>query len=274
MMAGCARRRQTHRLAADGAAADDARGGQAHAAGADIAARHEQVIDVAGVIAAVGDGIHALVEVAVGGQLVLVQQAMGRVHIHAPAAVAYRVVKAAMLQDIVFVQQVIALQAAAFAHARQRAHPIQGVVFGVMLVQPLLVVLDMIPDAVGVGHQVVADLLIIGDDIVAVAHQLAPPIAIVDGGAAGHGRALVFLGIGGVAYVDMIAHFHAVDALGQLLFGQVLSEGRGGEGTGWPILMARIRMVLPMRSLLAFSGAWGSWNSLCGSLPARKAAPA
>ena len=153
-------------------------------------------------------------------------------HIHAPAAVAYRVVKAAMLQDIVFVQQVIALQTAAFAHARQRAHPIQGVVFGVMLMQPFVVVFDMIPDAVGVGHQVVADLLIIGDDIVAVAHQLAPPIAVVDGGAAGHGRALVFLGIRGVAHVDMIAHFHAVDALGQLLFGQVLSEGWGGEGHG------------------------------------------
>ena len=59
MMLDAARRRQTHRLAADGAAADDARGGQTHAAGADIAPRHEQVIDVAGVIAAVGDGIHA-----------------------------------------------------------------------------------------------------------------------------------------------------------------------------------------------------------------------
>ena len=217
-------RREAHGFAPDGAAADDAGAGHGQSAGADVAAREHQVVDVAAVIAAVGDRIDALVKAAVAGEPVFIQQAVGRVEIDAPAAVADGVLKNAVLQHIVFVEHVVALQAAALTHTGQRAHPVQRQVFGMMVVHMLLVVFDMVPDAVGVGHQVIADFLEFRDDVVSATHQLAPPVAVIAGRAAGHAGTLVFFRVGQSAHVDLVAHVPAVNSFRQLLFRQMLGK--------------------------------------------------
>ena len=84
---------------------------------------------------------------AVAGQDVEIQKSVRRMEIDAPAAVGDGVVELAVLQYVAFVQHVVAEQTAALAHAGQCANPFERKVFRAMLTA----VLDVIPQAVGVG---------------------------------------------------------------------------------------------------------------------------
>ena len=164
-----------HRLAAHGAGAHHAAGRHGQLACAHAAAADEQVIHILGYIGTIRNGIQAVEGVDFAGHLVKVQQAVLHMVIHRPAAIGHRVVKHAVFQQIVLIEHVLALHAAAFAHAGQHAHPFQIKVLRAVITA----VFDMIPHAVHALDQFVADVLIFLDDIGLFAGQFNPPIAVI-----------------------------------------------------------------------------------------------
>ena len=207
------------RLAADGAATENARAREAELGRADISPRKEEVADVARIVGTIRNRIDASEMMAVAGQDVEIQKSMRRMEIDTPAAVGDGIVELAVFQNVAFVQHVVAEQTAALAHAGQCANPFERKVFRAMLTA----VLNVIPQAVGVGHQVVADFLIVGNDVIAVAHEFEPPVAVIDSGATACGQAEPFLRIGGHARVDF--HRFGMDAVAELMLRQLFSEG-------------------------------------------------
>ena len=130
-----------------------------------------------------------------------------------PAAVGNRVVKDAVAQHVVFVEHVVALQTAAFAHAGQHAYPYQLVVFRAVVAA----VLDVIPHAVYRAHQLIADVLVLADDIGAFAADFDPPVAVILAVAVKEHPDFVFAGLG----QHFLGHVSAVLAIAQLLLGKV-----------------------------------------------------
>ena len=171
----CHARGSTHSLTADGAGAHDPGGGHSQLADADIPACHHQVGHIFGVEAAVGDGIVAG-EIDVAGGQTLVMEALFRVHIDGPAAVGHAVIKEAVFQNVIFVQNIVAHQSPGFPDAGHRADPVHGVIF--RMVAGLI--LDVIPHAENGFEQLIIEVFCLLDDILALAAQLHPPVAGAD----------------------------------------------------------------------------------------------
>ena len=207
------RGRRADSLAANGAGAHYAAGGHGQLGGAQRAAADIQVFEALGQVGAVGDGVRTVKFVYKRRNLIKGVQAAGNVVIHMPAAVGHCVVKDAVAQHVVFVEHVVALQTAAFAHAGQHAYPYQLVVFRAVVAA----VLDVIPHAVYRAHQLIADVLVLADDIGAFAADFDPPVAVILAIAVKEHPDFVFAGLG----QHFLGHIRAVLAIAQLLLGKV-----------------------------------------------------
>ena len=166
-------------VADDGAGEHDAGVRQREMGGRDVAAGHQQVGDVPRVEAAVGDRVgEAVVLVAArdadGGAAV--EEAVGVVVVHRPAAVGHAVGEELLRDDVVLGEHVVADEASVLALAGHVAHPGELEACGAALVLGA-VVLGVVPDAVDESEQVVADLLGVGVGVARAAELDVPLVA-------------------------------------------------------------------------------------------------
>ena len=108
--------------------------------------------------------------------------------IHLPAAVGNGILKDAVCPDIHFVQQIVPHQAPALTVARNHTDPIQVVVINAMVA----LIFQVIPHAVNALDKLVADFFPLADDVVPVAAQLNPPVAVVHVGKMGQTAGALF----------------------------------------------------------------------------------
>ena len=168
-------------------------------AGADVPPGHPQVRHVAGVQAAQGDVVVPVGVPVAGAALGGVHPADG-VEVDGPAAEGDPVLELGLAEHVVLGEHVVADEAAVLALAGHGADPLQGEVLRVEAAG----VLDVVPDAVADGLQLVADPLVVSHDV-EIAAPFDPPV---------------------VAAVHLLAD-HPV--LGDRGGGDVDREGRGHE---------------------------------------------
>ena len=140
---------------------------------ADRAAAYHQVAEIPCVEATVRDGIHIRQMDKRICLYVPALQASHRVPVNRPAPVGHRVLKPPGLQKVRFLQDVISHNSPALPFARQEADPVQRIVL-----RPVVsAVFDVVPYAVNDLEELIADLLIVFNDLFVRSAELKPPIA-------------------------------------------------------------------------------------------------
>ena len=209
------RRGSTGSLTAHRAGSHDTGGAERGFGGADIPAGHHQIRHVLAVEAAVGNGVAAVIIQNPAGYFIEVENTFDSVLIHLPPAVCHGVIKDAVCANVVFIQQIVALQTAAFPVAGHHTHPIQIQIVDAMVA----LIFQMIPHTVNAFDQFVPDVLSLADDVVPVAADLNPPVAVVHVGKMGQ-TAGAFLKRDQRATIGVGADGIAVLPVFELLFGK------------------------------------------------------
>ena len=220
------RSRNTDSLTAVCTASDDSGRSKTELGGRNISARHKEVLDILGVVATVRNGVDTLEVVAIGGKDIEIKQTVGSVEVNAPACVDNSIVEDLVIENIVLVEDIITHKSAALAHSGKCAYPDKLEVVRAVLTA----VLDVIPKTVCVCIEVVTDLFVILDDVLAVAHKLEPPVTVVNCCAGVCGKTEPFLGIGSHGGIDL--HGLGVNSVTELMLGKMLCERRRSELNG------------------------------------------
>ena len=146
--------------------------------------------------------------------------------VNAPAAVSNRVLEDAVVENIGLVEYIIAHQTARFARAGEHSDPFELVILRAVVAA----VLDVIPNTVKRRNKLVADVFIIGDDVVLVAHQLDPEIAVINSARRNAAALLVLFGVLAARVVDLVVSAMHTEA--QIVLGVLLGKRGGSELDG------------------------------------------
>ncbi|MNC17093.1 hypothetical protein D3C75_649590 [compost metagenome] len=136
-------------------------GPEGHMGGADVAARHQQIGNIAGIQAAEGNIVHPRHKIPCRSRP-LVINALGGMKVHRPAPHCHSVPEGRFVRQVVLGQHIVPHQPSGLPLPRQRRHIIQNHIVHIV---KFAAVFDVVPNTVHQLPQLQRNVLIILDDI-------------------------------------------------------------------------------------------------------------